>query len=159
MNNRIKILIFAILFIGIVFGADRILKLYSSPATLSNGGNTNGESVSGEKVKDERTDEISKVKEMTYESFSGEVLESEKTVLIDFYATWCGPCKMLSPIVEEIANERDDIKVVKIDVDLEPELANMYQIYSLPTLVVIESGEEIERSIGLINKETIEEML
>lgn len=159
MNNRIKILIFVIIFIGIVFGADRILKLYSNPAGLSSDKNSIGELVSGEISSEETSNEISKVKEITYESFSGEVLESEKIVLIDFYATWCGPCKMLSPIVEEIANERDDIKVVKVDVDLEPELANMYQIYSLPTLVVIESGEEVDRSIGLISKEMIEEIL
>ena len=88
-----------------------------------------------------------------------EEIIKEGVTLADFYATWCEPCKMLSPIVEDVAEGRDDIKVVKIDVDLENELANMYRIYSLPTLVVIESGEEVNRSIGLIGKEQIEDML
>ena len=74
---------------------------------------------------------------VTAENFEGEVLKSEKPVLIDFWATWCGPCRMLAPIIEEIANEREDIKVCKVNVDEEPALANAFQIESIPTLVVV----------------------
>ena len=84
---------------------------------------------------------------------------SEKIVLIDFYATWCNLCKILSPTVEQVANEREDIKVVKIDVDENQDIANKYRIYSMPTLVVIEDGVETERAVGVISKEEIENML
>ncbi len=92
---------------------------------------------------------------VTSENFEREVLQSEKTVLIDFYADWCGPCKMLSPIVTEVAKENSDIKVVKIDVDAEQDLAIEYQIMSIPTLVVIKNGNEVNRAVGLIDKSEI----
>ena len=92
---------------------------------------------------------------VTSENFESEVLQSEKTVLIDFYADWCGPCKMLSPIVTEVAKENSDIKVVKIDVDAEQDLAIEYQIMSIPTLVVIKNGNEVNRAVGLIDKSEI----
>ena len=103
--------------------------------------------------------EISKVLEVTTESFSREVLQSEQIVLIDFYATWCTPCKILSPTIEAIANERNDIKVVKIDIDKNSEIANKYTIMSIPTIVVIEGGIEKNRAIGVISREEIENML
>ena len=92
-------------------------------------------------------------------NFEEEVLKSEKTVLIDFYADWCGPCKMLSPIVDEVAEEKEDIKFVKINVDESQETAFKYQIMSIPTLVVIQNGNEVKRSVGLIDKSEILEML
>ena len=96
---------------------------------------------------------------ITKETFEKEVLQSEKTVLLDFFATWCGPCKMLAPILDEIAEEREDIKVCKVDVDQEPELAAQYQVVSIPTLFVIEKGEVVNQALGAKPKAKILEML
>lgn len=96
---------------------------------------------------------------ITKETFEKEVLQSEKTVLLDFFATWCGPCKMLAPILDEIAEEREDIKVCKVDVDQEPELAAQYQVVSIPTLFVMEKGKVINQSLGAKPKAKILEML
>ena len=96
---------------------------------------------------------------ITKETFPKEVLQSEKTVLLDFFATWCGPCKMLAPILDEIAEEREDIKVCKVDVDQEPELAAQYQVVSIPTLLVIEKGQVVNQSLGAKPKAKILEML
>ena len=99
-----------------------------------------------------KEDVVIKVTETTFEK---EVLNSDKKVLIDFYADWCNPCKVLSPIVEEVAKENPDLKVVKINVDENENLAYKYRAYSIPTLVVIENGEEVERAVGAIPKESI----
>ena len=85
------------------------------------------------------------VLKVTSKNFEEEVLKSEKTVLIDFYADWCGPCKMLSPIIEAVANENEEIKVVKINVDNEQDLAIEYQVMSIPTIVVIKNGKETNK--------------
>lgn len=154
MNNRVKILIFVFAFIAIVFGADRLLKLYSNREVADESEIVDNRVISGEIIEEQR-----KIKEVTLENFNEEVLESDKPVLIDFYATWCEPCKMLSPTIEEIANEREDVKVVKVDVDNEVELAMQYKAYSIPTLVVISSGEEVDRRVGLVPKAQIENML
>ena len=92
-------------------------------------------------------------------NFEQEVLKSNVPVLVDFYADWCGPCKMLSPTVDEVAEENDDIKVVKVNVDESQETALKYQIMSIPTLVVIKNGNEINRSVGVIDKEEILSMI
>lgn len=78
--------------------------------------------------------------------------QSEKPVLLDFYAEWCGPCRMLSPVVEEIANERDDILVGKINVDENPQLAQQFGVVSIPTLVVLKNGAEVKRQMGAMPK-------
>lgn len=96
---------------------------------------------------------------VTNSNFENEVLGSEKIVLVDFYADWCGPCKMLSPIIEEIAKENEDIKVVKINVDNEQELAIQYGVMSIPTVVAIKQGEEINRRIGLVDKKELLNMV
>ena len=80
-------------------------------------------------------------------------------MLIDFYATWCGPCKKLSPILEEVAGEHDEIKLIKIDVDKNELLASKYEIEAMPTLVVLEKGEEVKRSVGLISKNKVVELI
>lgn len=97
--------------------------------------------------------------EVTKDNFEKEILNSEKTVLIDFYAEWCGPCKAYSPIIESIANEEKDIKVVKINVDEAPDIATKYQVMSIPTTVIIKNGEEVNRAIGVINKSNLIEMI
>ena len=78
-------------------------------------------------------------------NFQNEVLNSDKTVLLDFWASWCAPCRMVAPIVEEIAGERGDIKVGKINVDEEPELANKFSVMSIPTLVVMKNGKIVQQ--------------
>ena len=93
------------------------------------------------------------------ENFNSEVISSDKPVLIDFYADWCGPCKMLSPIIEAVANENEDIKVVKINVDKAQDLAIEYQVMSIPTIVVIKDGQEVNRTVGVVSKSQIEEMV
>ena len=92
-------------------------------------------------------------------NFQNEVLNSDKTVLLDFWASWCAPCRMVVPIVEEIAGERRDIKVGKINVDEEPELANKFSIMSIPTLVVMKNGKIVQQVSGARPKNAILEML
>ena len=92
-------------------------------------------------------------------NFENEVLNSDKTVLLDFWASWCAPCRMVVPIVEEIASERRDIKVGKINVDEEPELANKFSIMSIPTLVVMKNGKIVQQVSGARPKNAILEML
>ena len=94
---------------------------------------------------------------ITEENFEKEVLNSEKPVLIDFYADWCGPCKMQSPIVDKIADERTDVKVGKINVDENSNLAEKYGVMSIPTLLIIKNGEISSQFVGLTPKEKIEE--
>ena len=97
---------------------------------------------------------------LTSENFESEVLNSNDTVLVDFYADWCGPCKMLAPIIEEIEIEyRGRIKVGKINVDDEKELANRYQIVSIPTLLLFKQGKIVKTSVGFRSKSELEEML
>ena len=88
-----------------------------------------------------------------------EVVNVEKKVLIDFYADWCGPCRMLSPIVDEIASERDDVVVAKVNVDDEPELAQQFGVISIPTLVVLDGGKVVKQSSGARPKADVLKML
>ena len=92
-------------------------------------------------------------------NFREEVLCSDKPVLLDFWASWCGPCRMVSPIVDEIAAERSDIKVGKINVDEQPELAAQFGVMSIPTLVVIKNGKVVNQAVGARPKEQILAML
>ena len=93
------------------------------------------------------------------ENFASEVLNSNKPVLLDFYADWCSPCRMVGPIVSEIANERSDVKVGKINVDEQPELAAQFQVMSIPMLAVIKNGKIENQVVGYRSKEQIEAML
>lgn len=96
---------------------------------------------------------------VTGDSFEKEVINSSVPVLADFYADWCGPCKMLRPSLDAIAEERTDVKVVAINIDDEPDLADEFDISSIPCVILFKNGAEADRSIGLKPKEMLEEML
>lgn len=96
---------------------------------------------------------------ITKDNFNKEVMESEKVVLLDFWATWCGPCQMIAPILNEVAEECPDITVGKIDVDEEQELAMSFGITSIPTLIVIKNGKAVDKAIGMRAKNQIMEMI
>lgn len=96
---------------------------------------------------------------ITKENFENEVLKSDRPVLLDFWASWCGPCRMVSPIIDEIAEETADKKVCKINVDEQPELAQAFGVMSIPTLMVMKDGEVVGQSVGVKSKEAILQML
>jgi thioredoxin 1 len=96
---------------------------------------------------------------VTKENFDTEVVKSDKPVLLDFWASWCGPCRMVSPVVDEIADEVTDKKVGKINVDEQPELASSFQVMSIPTLVVMKDGKVANSAVGVRSKDAILKML
>ena len=96
---------------------------------------------------------------LTKDNFQEEVLDANVPVLVDFWATWCGPCQMVGPIIEEIGNEVTDQKICKVDVDENPELARQYRVMSIPTLAVFKEGEMVKREVGAKSKGEILEML
>ena len=96
---------------------------------------------------------------VTKDTFAQEVLGSDKTVLVDFWASWCGPCRMLSPVVDEVAQERPDVKVCKVNIDDEQALAVEYGVMSIPTLMVFQNGKAVHTSVGVVPKAKIMSML
>ena len=96
---------------------------------------------------------------LTKENFQREVVEAKGTVLVDFWAAWCGPCSMLSPVVDEVAQEAQGIKVGKVNIDEQPDLAAQFDVMSIPTLVVFKDGKAVEQSVGVIPKAAILEMV
>lgn len=95
------------------------------------------------------------IKVITAENFTQEVLENKSKVLLDLYADWCGPCKMLAPVIEQVANENNDITVGKLNVDISPEIAIRYNVVSIPTLILFENGNVKDIKVGLVGKDTI----
>ena len=96
---------------------------------------------------------------ITKENFEQEVLQSAKPVLLDFWASWGGPCRMLSPVVDEVAEERTDVKVGKVNVDEQPELAGQFGVMSIPTLLVFEQGKLVRQAVGARPKASVLELL
>ena len=90
---------------------------------------------------------------ITKDNFEQEVLKSDVPVLVDFWATWCGPCRALGPVLEEIASETSSVKIVKVNVDEQPELASQFRIMSIPTMILFKSGEVADKTVGLLPKE------
>ena len=99
------------------------------------------------------------VVKLTNENFESEALRSAKPVLVDFYADWCGPCKMVSPLVDELAEESDAYKVAKVNVDDYPEIAARYGVMSIPTLIVFKNGQVAQQAVGARGKDAIRKML
>ena len=100
-----------------------------------------------------------KVIEGTNKNFDKEVLKSDIPVLVDFNATWCGPCRMLKPVLEELSEQTNDYKIVSVDVDDEQQLAKEYGILSIPCLIVFKDGKELKRNVGFIPKDNIQDMM
>lgn len=146
MGKKIIYIVLIIIFIISLIFINFILQKETQNA-LSEGGK--------EILQSEKENNNIQILKITEENFESEVLQSDKTVLIDFYADWCGPCKVLSPIVEEFASENPDIKVVKVNVEEAQNLAINYEVMSIPTLVVIKDGKEVNRTIGVVNKSEI----
>jgi thioredoxin 1 len=96
---------------------------------------------------------------ITKENFEQEVLKSDKKVLVDFWASWCGPCRMLSPVIDEIAKETDKVKVGKVNVDEESELATQFAVMSIPTLILFENGKPVKQMVGAQPKSAILSMI
>ena len=97
--------------------------------------------------------------EVTKQNFEEEVLKSTIPVLVDFNANWCGPCRMLRPVLDEVSKETDSVKIVSVNIDNEEDLAREYGVMSIPCLVLIKSGKEVKRNVGLLPKEEVKLML
>lgn len=98
-------------------------------------------------------------KTLTIENFEQEVLQASNPVLVDFWASWCGPCRMLSPVVDEVSEEAGGVMVGKVNIDEQQELASRYQVMTIPTLILFRNGQEVERSVGVVPKQKILDML
>ena len=151
-------LVLLIVMLIVVIGSAVILYERFSQNAIDAESNVTSEANVNNNMPENNENQKSAVLDVDTSNFETEVIKCEKKVLIDFYADWCGPCQKISPIVDKFAEEHSEIKVVRIDIDAQEELADRYNIRSIPTLVVIENGEEINRVIGLVSEEKIIEL-
>ncbi len=159
MKDKLLIIILVIVFAGLLIVSNIFLQKEESKKINKNGNNIVEDNSTKLNNNVEEENMSGNVLEITSENFEKEVLQSDKKVLIDFYADWCGPCKMLSPIIEEVSGEETNVKFVKLNIDEAEDIAIEYQVMSIPTLVVIENGKEVNRSVGLIDKEQVKDLI
>lgn len=157
MKEKQKLILLIVILI-VVIGSAVILYERFSQNAIEAELNVTTEANVNNNMPENNENQKSAVLDVDTSNFDTEVIKCEKKVLIDFYADWCGPCQKLSPIVDKFAEEHSEIKVVRIDIDAGEALADKYNIRSIPTLVVIENGEEINRIIGLVSEEKIIEL-
>lgn len=139
----IEIVIFIVALVGITFSYNYLTNKSTKESSKEN----TSQNINEEKI------EIIEIKNMA--EFEKEAINEEGTVVIDFYATWCRPCKIMTPIIEEIANENNDVKFVKIDIDKNEELAIKYNVMSIPTIIIMKNGEVAKTFVGVTDKEAI----
>ncbi len=157
MKEKQKLILLIVMLIVVIGSAVILYEIFSQNAIEAESNVTTEASVNNN-MPENNENQKSAVLDVDTSNFETEVIRNEKKVLIDFYADWCGPCQKLSPIVDKFAEEHSEIKVVRIDIDAQENLADRYNIRSIPTLVVIENGEEINRVIGLVSEEKIIEL-
>lgn len=160
MNNKVFIVLLIVFFVGLLIGMNffmnkqtiNMLSVDDVITTNDLNQSVNINENDNYTITENTISDESKIIHVSSSNFETEVLNSDKPVLIDFYADWCEPCKIMSPIVEMIAEENENIKVVKVNVDNETDLASKYGAYSIPTFVVIKDGVETNRTVGIIKK-------
>lgn len=160
MNNKVIIVLLIVFFVGLLIGMNffmnkqtiNMLSVEDVITTNDLNQSVNINENDNYTITENTISDESKIIHVSSSNFETEVLNSDKPVLIDFYADWCEPCKIMSPIVEMIAEENENIKVVKVNVDNETELASKYGAYSIPTFVVIKDGVETNRTVGITKK-------
>ena len=152
MKEKIKIIVLIVVLVICIFGIKYILDTETEKMI-------NNDTFSEEYYDESEDLKASSVITVTEDTFDEEVLNSDKKVVVDFYADWCGPCKQMEPIFEKVASETRDVKFVRLNVDYAQELSLKYGAYSIPFLVVFENGEVIETNTGLINESTLKELI
>ena len=165
MKNTITVIALIFIFVGIMVFASTFVKNYQTHFEMENVDSTDkiGISADNDNNKNEnnnkKEEEKMEILKVTSENFEEEVLKNEGTVLIDFYADWCGPCKMIAPVVEKIAEENPSLKVVKVNIDEEESLAIQYRVMSIPTFLVVKNGEVVNKVVGAVDKATLEDVI
>ena len=152
MKEKIKIIVLIVVLVICIFGIKYILDTETEKMI-------NNDTFSEEYYDESEDLKASSVITVTEDTFDEEVLNSDKKVVVDFYADWCGPCKQMEPIFEKVASETKDVKFVRLNVDYAQELSLKYGAYSIPFLVVFENGEVVETNTGLINESTLKELI
>lgn len=152
MKEKIKIIVLIVVLVICIFGIKYILDTETEKMI-------NNDTFSEEYYDESEDLKASSVITVTEDTFDEEVLNSDKKVVVDFYADWCGPCKQMEPIFEKVASETKDVKFVRLNVDYAQELSLKYGAYSIPFLVVFENGEVVKTNTGLINESTLKELI
>lgn len=152
MKEKIKIIVLIVVLVICIFGIKYILDTETEKMI-------NNDTFSEEYYDESEDLKVSSVITVTEDTFDEEVLNSDKKVVVDFYADWCGPCKQMEPIFEKVASETKDVKFVRLNVDYAQELSLKYGAYSIPFLVVFENGEVVETNTGLISESTLKELI